>query len=127
MAATAGLILTASREHRDYIITAVPSAFKRVFTMKEFARLVTGRPPSDPVSAVTAAAAARGRSGPVLIGDDDVGDPYRGTVEYAKAIAEQISETVHSVVYAMGLATQSWDEVQAARAYRPRHTRPVPS
>ena len=37
MAAYADLILTASREHRDVVMTELPSIYKRAFTLKEFA------------------------------------------------------------------------------------------
>lgn len=126
MAASAGLILTASRAHRDDIITHVPNAFRRVFTMKEFARYVSALAPGDPNSVVAAAAAQRGHAGPVPIDEDDVGDPFRGTLEYAKEIAEEITETVYAAVYALGFAADSWQAAQAAREYRPRHTRPLP-
>jgi protein-tyrosine phosphatase len=127
MATDADLILTASREHRDQVMTELPSFYKRIFTMKEFARLVNGVEPSEPSepAAVVAAAAARRGQGPrVAPEDDDVRDPYRGAINHAKTIAEEITETVYATLDALGFAAQRWVHTPPARENR--SARPAP-
>jgi protein-tyrosine phosphatase len=123
MAADADLILTAAREHRDAIISAMPTLYRRTFTMKEFARLVNGLGPGDPRSIVAAAAARRGQFVPEDP-DDDVRDPYRGAIKHAKTIAEEITESVYATVAALGFQAQQWTATPAPRkrepAQRPR-------
>ena len=102
MAAYADLILTASREHRDVVMTELPSVYKQTFTMKEFARLLSHVPPGEPRAVVAAAAARRGHVKPVELEDDDVRDPYRGAIKHAKTIAEEITETVYATLDAPG-------------------------
>lgn len=126
MAADADLILTAERTHRDTIITDVPSAYRRVFTMKEFHRLVHGTEPGEPVAVVATAAALRGQMGPVPLEDDDVPDPYRGALQQAKTIAEEITEAVYATVYALGFAADAWRHAQPARPGRAEDARPLP-
>lgn len=126
MAADADLVLTAGREHRDQIMTDVPTAFRRVFTMKEFARLVSGMPPGDPRAVVAEAHALRGQAGPVPAEDDDVPDPYRGAIKHAKTIAEEITESVYATVYVLGFAADVWRHVQPPRPDRRQDARPQP-
>lgn len=124
MATDADLILTAAREHRDAIISALPTLYKRTFTMKEFARLVNGLGPGDPRSIVAAAAARRGQSIPEDPDDDDVRDPYRSAIKHAKTIAEEITESVYATVSAFGFQAPQWTAVPTPRkrepAQRPR-------
>jgi protein-tyrosine phosphatase len=94
MAADANLILTAERAHRDQVMLDVPSAFKRTFTMKEFARLAPVIRSANPREAVAEAAAARASNGPVPLEDDDMPDPYRRAIKHATTIAQQITEAV---------------------------------
>ena len=125
MATDADLILTAGREHRDAIISAVPTLYKRTFTMKEFARLVNGLAPGDPRSIVAAAAARRGQVVPDNPEDDDVRDPYKGAIHHAKTIAEEITETVYATVKALGFAAEMWTATPAPRNRQPAQ-RPMP-
>ncbi|HEV7193723.1 MAG TPA: hypothetical protein VGN35_11030 [Jatrophihabitantaceae bacterium] len=123
MAADADLILTATGEQRDLVMTAVPSTMRRAFTMKEFVRLVNGVPRGEPRAVVAAAAARRGRVARVLPEDDDVRDPYRGQIKHAKTIAEEITEAVYATLDALGFAAQRWayapPPARADRAARP--------
>lgn len=112
MAFSADLILTAEIAHRDLVMTAVPSAFRRTFTLQEFARLV-GRPgqleptpPADPAGLVAQAAAVRHLDGPVGDGADDVPDPYRAELAVARAVAAQIAATVATTLTALGVAAE---------------------
>lgn len=105
MAAGADLVLTAERAHRDLVLTQVPTALRRTFTMKEFARVVPHADGDTPAEVIAAVAAARGMFGQVPLPADDVPDPYRGGVSRAKEIAEQISATVRVTLTALGLST----------------------
>lgn len=125
MATDADLILTAAREHRDAIISALPTLYKRTFTMKEFARLVNGIAPGDPRSVVAAAAARRGQLIPDDPTEDDVRDPFRGAIKHAKTIAEEITETVYATVAALGFQAEQWQAVPAPRKREPAE-RPRP-
>jgi protein-tyrosine phosphatase len=125
MANDADLILTAGREHRDAIIAAVPTLYKRTFTMKEFARLVKGLGSGDPRSIVAAAAARRGQSAPDNPEDDDVRDPYKGAIHHAKSIAEEITESVYAALKSLGLQAETWTATPAPRNRQPAQ-RPMP-
>ena len=103
MAADADLILTAERAHRDLVMTELPSAFRRTFTMKEFARLARLLSPGPAAEVIAQAATMRGADGRLPDGVDDVPDPYRGTLERARVIAAQVSATVDAAIGALGL------------------------
>lgn len=126
MAADADLVLTAGREHRDEVITAVPSAFRRTFTFREFARLAQRAPAAgEPAEVVAAVATGRGRGGPVAAEDDDVRDPYRGSIRLATEIAEQVGEAMRATLGALGLAAPEAAVGAAAASPAPRR-RPLP-
>ena len=82
----ADLVLTATRQHRSAAVTLVPRASSRVFTIREFARLVAQVDPAvlpdgDPVArarALVPAAAAKRGTAYVPAHEDDVDDPYGG-------------------------------------------------
>jgi len=124
MAADADLILAASCDQRDLVMTAVPSTLRRAFTMKEFVRLVDGVPRGEPRAVVAAAAARRGLVARVQPEDDDVRDPYRGAIKHAKTIAEEITETVYATLDALGFAAERWAHTPPART--DRSARPAP-
>ena len=118
--AGADLVLTATREHRSAVVALEPSAVRRVFTLKELARLVglpgvveppagAGPPAADPVEharhVVARALARRGTEGPTVPGTepgrDDVDDPYGApAVIYLQRLAE-IRDAVGRVVAAL--------------------------
>ncbi|MDT4973998.1 MAG: low molecular weight protein-tyrosine phosphatase [Pseudonocardiales bacterium] len=124
MAAYSDLILTAAREHRDVVMTALPSVYKRTFTMKEFARLVGDVPAAEPRAIVAAAGARRGHAKPVKPEEDDVADPYRGAIKHAKSIVEEITETVYITLATLGLAAERWGYTPPVRENR--SARPAP-
>lgn len=103
MAADADLILTAEVFHRDLLLEEVPTAFRRTFTMKEFARLVPHVRPGDVQDVVAQAVAARALAGPVGDGEDDMPDPYLGNIDKARAIAEQVTHSVRAAIGVLGL------------------------
>jgi protein-tyrosine phosphatase len=107
MAVEADLILTAETAHRDQVMNEVPSAFRRTFTLKEFAQLVPRDVPArGAAEAVAIAAANRSARGPMPLDADDLADPYRRSTQHAKSIAEEISESVRLVLDGLGLARQ---------------------
>jgi protein-tyrosine phosphatase len=124
MAADADLILCATCEQRDLVMTAVPSTMRRAFAMKEFVRLVNGVPRGEPRTVVAAAAAHRGKVALPVGDEDDVRDPYKGAIKHAKTIAEDITETVYATLDALGFAAQRWAHVPPERA--DRTGRPAP-
>jgi protein-tyrosine phosphatase len=104
MAADADLVLTAERAHRDVVMTALPTAFRRTFTMKEFARLARqGQPGGSPEQVVGELAGLRGFGGPVEAEDDNMPDPYGGLITNAKSIAQQVTDTVHATIGVLGM------------------------
>jgi len=88
MVAAAHLILTATREHRTAVVTMVPNALPKTFTIREFARLTEHVPPVEAEDLVAAAAAQRGRVW-VPPEHDDIADPYgQNAVAYERAYRE---------------------------------------
>jgi len=82
----AALVLALTRAHRGLVVGLVPSAVRRTFTLREFARFAAAvgadaLPKGSPAERLTAliplAAAQRGQV-PVDRRDDDVLDPYGG-------------------------------------------------
>ena len=103
MAADADLILTAERAHRDLVMTACPSAWRRTFTIKEFARLAPYVEGDDPLSVIKSAATNRGLVGGVPLDEDDVVDPYRNGINHAKEIAADLTQSVNTALGMLGL------------------------
>jgi protein-tyrosine-phosphatase len=106
MAAEADLVLTAERAHRDLVITELPGSFRRVFTMKEFARLARHARPGPPDEVIGHLAALRGIDGAVDLDTDNMPDPYRSPIHEAKSIAQQVTNTVHATIDALGMWAQ---------------------
>jgi protein-tyrosine phosphatase len=97
MAAGVDLILTAERLHRDLVVQSAPSAHRRTFALKEFARLVSRTGPGDPREIVRAAAQVRGELGAVPTEEDDIPDGYRLEVPAVRRIAREIAHAVKDV------------------------------
>jgi protein-tyrosine phosphatase len=83
MVESADLVLVASREHRAAVVTMVPRAVTRTFTLREFGRLAAGVDvgalPFDVVArGLALVSAVAGRRGLVPAGPegDDLADPY---------------------------------------------------
>jgi len=113
MVAGADLILTAQIEHRSVILQADPLAFRRTFTLREFARLGAALGPlAAPVSVaalherVGAVAAERGNAAPAGAGGDDIADPYGATLDVARLCAGEIAAAVDHLIGALGLARE---------------------
>jgi protein-tyrosine phosphatase len=101
----ADLVLGLTRDHRGEVVTMVPRAAGRTVTLLEYARLLTGvvaadiaAAGADPVERFRAiTATAFGRRGLVPIEDptdDDVPDPYRGSLAGYDRAAELIARAL---------------------------------
>src|SRR5579884_54277 len=108
----ADLVLTAAREHRAAVVTLVPRAARKTFTIREFGRLtaaVDALPGADPAARAAALApAAAGRRGfipPVDPADDDIPDPYQGPAYLFDQAGTLIDESLrHAVALVSGRA-----------------------
>lgn len=105
--AGADVILTAAREHREQVVALEPGAIRRVFTMKEFARLAAaadhGRlPTADLVDRARAlvlqAAAMRRRLRAAWPEDDDVADPYGAPMYAYRTCVAEIAATLEPIL-----------------------------
>ena len=119
LALAADLVLAAEREHRDDVIAAVPGAHRRVFTMKEFARLLPAAGSGPAVEVIARAADLRGLVGQVSGPDDDVQDGYRLDVPAVRPIAREIAQAVKDIADVLAPAPP-----RPAERPRPRRPRP---
>lgn len=104
----ADLILTMTRAQRGLVVELLPSAVRRAFTLREFARLLslvdpsmlpTEIPAERLRAAVPLAAAGRGRQTPP--DEDDIVDPFReSNAVYANSLT-QIKSAVNRMFYAI--------------------------
>lgn len=105
MAQQADLVLTAERSHVDTILAQAPTALRRTFTIKEFARLARHLDSAAPRDAVAQAAAIRGLAPrPVDPDADDVADPHLKGPVVNRATAGELGEAVRAIIDALGLA-----------------------
>jgi len=128
MALAADLVLAAERGHRDDVIAAVPTAHRRVFTMKEFARLLPHAGGGEPAEVIRRAAELRGVVGPAPGDDDDVPDGYRLEVPAVRDIAREIARAVKEAADVLAPAPPG-RRPQPAQRPRPRPhapARPLP-
>jgi len=103
----ADLLLTATASHRDRLASLAPEASGRIFTLKEFARLVQRAPdvppelpPRDRVRwYVSHAHEARDRR--TRGRNEDVADPYGGPREGYRTIAAEIERIVAQIATAL--------------------------
>jgi protein-tyrosine phosphatase len=96
MVSEARLVLSATREHRAAVVGLDPAALRRVFTLREFARLL---PVADtahlagPADLVAAVAAVRGRVR-AAPGEDDVADPLGASLSGYRRCRDVIASAV---------------------------------
>jgi len=127
MATRADLVLTAEAAHRDAIMAVAPSAFRRTFTMKEFARLARHATATDPAEVVAQLAWGRGADGPLSLHADDMPDPYRGRISQAREVAAQVTDAVRTTLDVLGFAAGSPVAARPGAARRPSpRPRPQP-
>lgn len=128
MAADADLVLTAEAAHRDAVMAEVPTAFRRTFTLKEFARLARlARRATDPAEVVAELASKRGADGPLPPDADDLPDPYRSGISRARLVRDQVGDAVRVTLDVLGFAPRP--PAPAGLAPRPPVTtgaRPAP-
>jgi protein-tyrosine phosphatase len=100
---SADLVLTATRAHRDEVVSATPSALRRVFTWNELAWLldgvtrdeVPGEQPSERLQALPALASLRrGRRAAPARATLDVADPVGAPPAALLAAADAIAAAV---------------------------------
>ncbi|HKC26616.1 MAG TPA: hypothetical protein VKB75_01270 [Jatrophihabitans sp.] len=107
MAAEADLIITAEQTHLEVVLAQTPTALRRAFTIKEFARLVAHVDAADPDSVVAQAAALRGLvPRPADAADDDVADPHRQPTAVSRSTAAELTVAVRAIVDALGVAAK---------------------
>lgn len=93
MVREADLVLTATRDHRAYLLDRLPDALRRTFTLREFAALVSDVDASSPRDLVEHA--YRHRS--AAQDDPDLDDPYRQPPAVHRAVVDQIREAVEVI------------------------------
>lgn len=116
LAADADLVLTAERAHRDAILAELPSALRRTFTMREFARIVR-QVPAGPPRLVVARAAESRHLFAADEAEDDIPDPYRRGPERAEVAARLVVDAVHATLGALGFARATPRPVRRPRPY----------
>jgi len=107
MVGDANLVLCATREHRSEAVMLVPAATRRVFTMREFGRLLTGVDPAglrtenvaERADAMVALAIRRRGAMPAVDpAEDDVPDPYRQPYEAFAECAQLIADSLRGPI-----------------------------
>ena len=111
MAESAHLVLTAESDHRAAVLRLAPMAFRRTFTLREFARLGTSAavprpsPTADDLrTRVGEIAGLRGFTPPAEAGADEIGDPFGAPMAEVRRVGAQISDAVDAAISALGLA-----------------------
>lgn len=105
MIRSARLVLTMTRAHRGAVLTLVPRAADRTFTLKELARVSTGlrTTSEDPLGRldelITHATAEIARS--TRDHDDDLEDPYGGPLEGYTAMMTGADRAMRVIVEAL--------------------------
>jgi len=99
------LVLTATRAHRSFVLSDVPQALRRTFTMCEFADLVDGFSCDNETargSTEALVAWAASRRGSARLDAYDIADPYGASGQAHTSVANQISACVDRTVAALG-------------------------
>jgi protein-tyrosine phosphatase len=118
----ANLIVTMTREHRAEVVSTVPRASRKTFTLRELDRLINTYRELEPEAWATPRGASaanldtffrevtsmRGFSRvPVSLGDDDIVDPYRRNQEVYDEAGKLISQSITQVAEAVVSVTSS--------------------
>ena len=101
LVAEAAITLTATREQRATCTRLAPRRLGRVFTLRQFARLVdaTGlRAPTTVDDVLAAVVAVRGGVQPVPASRDEIADPVAGTLDDMRACLRLIRESLAPVL-----------------------------
>lgn len=101
----ADLVLTASRSQRARVVELEPSAVRRVFTMRQFARLcaagsieIGGQPIERGTDLLALATLGRTRVQPVPEAEDTIVDPIGHGLDEFRACADVIEECVTQIL-----------------------------
>ena len=105
----ADLVLTASRRQRGVVVSAVPAAMGRAFTVRQFARLLDAVPtpppgtlPADPAAQgrwlVTEAKLARSSLQPVPGEQEDLPDPMGGSLADFELCADRLQDAIDRIL-----------------------------
>lgn len=107
--AAADLILTAEVAHRAAVARLHPAALPRVFTLRQFARLVPEATRAEPgfagagiLKLAAACARARGTGGIARGAGDDIEDPWRGSGFAYRRTVKAIDAALREIVAALG-------------------------
>lgn len=125
----ADLVLAMTREHRSAVVTLVPTALRRTFTLTEFAGLLAGwevdgqprpfytvRVPDRLHEFLAVAARHRGRLRLGADTDYDIPDPFRLSPEVYRDSVEQISWAVDTIVGSLdGTGPRTFPRPEPAR------------
>ncbi len=109
--AGAGLVLTASREHRARVVSLAPSASARTFTIRQFARLVESLDDATfeaPAEFVAGAAAQRGLVPPLADpASDDLDDPFLRPQHVYDRVGAEIDAAITTIVIGLRVSATS--------------------
>jgi protein-tyrosine phosphatase len=105
----AGLVLTATREHRSAVVRLVPAAVRRTFTLREAGRIAAARtaevqgddPAERLASLVDVLARARGALAVREAEQDDVVDPFRTDAATWELAESQLLPAVRALARAL--------------------------
>ncbi|HKY15323.1 MAG TPA: hypothetical protein VJM33_10400 [Microthrixaceae bacterium] len=106
----ADVILTATRAEREWVVKADPVAVRRVFTLRQFARLCAAGSAAESATSDQArreldlaglAAAGRARVQPVSAADDGIADPIGKRIDAFRDCAGQTSSCIDDVLNAV--------------------------
>ena len=106
----ADLVLALAREHRSRVVSLVPAALRRTYTLKEFARLaaqVTPEELADTAGTVaerlrTLTVAAARHRGPAPAEADDIADPFGRSLAAYRAAYTEIVDAVGAIARTAG-------------------------
>ena len=98
LVADADLVLTAEAAHRTFLLDEHPEAFRKVFTLGQFAEAVKS---SGGTARGRELIEVVGRRRPAADPRHDVDDPYRRGPEVAQAVAARIDELLAIVIPAL--------------------------
>jgi protein-tyrosine phosphatase len=126
--ANADLILTATRDHRSEVVSMLPKAVRKTFTVTQFARLAptlatlalvesvetTHAQPTvvEPIETLKnmLAKTSEARSlvqTPAALTDDDIADPYRQSSEIYSAVASEINAAAETITESFAAVLKS--------------------
>ncbi|HKY16148.1 MAG TPA: hypothetical protein VJM33_14575, partial [Microthrixaceae bacterium] len=106
------VILTATRAEREWVVKADPVAVRRVFTLRQFARLCAAESAARDqarreLDLAGLAAAGRARVQPVGEADDGIADPIGKRIDAFRECAGQTSSCIDDVLNAVLEASAS--------------------